>query len=241
MLDNEIVSIKVEGEWACFTRPDLKVERMSYPCMTPSAARGVLDSILWKPEFKWFVRKIKVLRPIYFMSIKRNEINSKQGTKPIIVDEMNRQGKPKNRSQRNSIVLRNVAYIIEASVYVDEYSENNPPKKYCEMFKRRVEKGQCFRRPFLGTREFAAEFMKPDVLDIPIRETIPIGSMLFDIFYDESGKAEPVYFFDAAIKDGILDCETPENYRLLKSSHKQITLDEDAQILLNKIGSRKND
>jgi CRISPR-associated protein Cas5d len=210
---------------------------MSYPCMTPSSARGILDSILWKPEFKWYVRRIKVLKPVCFTSFKRNEINSKQGTTPIIVDELDNRGKPKNRSQRNSIILRDVAYVIEASVYVDEYSEKNPPKKYAEMFKRRVKKGQCFRRPYLGTREFAAEFMPVDKKDIQIRETIPIGSMLFDMFYDENGLPEPVYFFDVAIKGGVLDCEVPENNRLMKSSHIQPPLDEEIRMQLKAIGS----
>jgi CRISPR-associated protein Cas5d len=237
MLDNEVVSIKVEGEFACFTRPDLKVERMSYPCMTPSAARGILDSILWKPEFKWYVRRINVLKPVKYMSFKRNEINSKQNTAPLVVDELNNQGKPKNRSQRNSIILKDVAYIIEASLYVDEYSEKNPPRKYVEMFKRRVKKGQCFRRPYLGTREFAAEFMLPDNNDVLIQETIPIGSMLFDIFYNESGLPEPVYFFDVAIKEGVLDCEVPENDRLMKSSHIQPPLENEIQMQLKAIRS----
>ena len=221
MLDNEIVTVKVEGDLACFTRPDLKVERMSYPCMTPSAARGILDSILWKPEFRWYVRSIKVLKPVKYMSFKRNEINNKQGNSPIIVDELDNRGKPKNRSQRNSIILKDVSYVIEASVYINEYSKDNPPKKYCEIFKRRVNKGQCFRRPYLGTREFAAEFMPANTGDSPIRETIPIGSMLFDIFYDDNGLPEPIYFFDVAIKDGVLDCVVPENDLLMKSSHIQ--------------------
>lgn len=237
MLDNEIVSIKVEGEFACFTRPDLKVERMSYPCMTPSAARGVLDSILWKPEFKWYVRKIKVLKPVQFVSFKRNEINSKQGSTPIIVDEVDIRGKPKNRTQRNSIILKDVAYIIEASVYLDKFSGNNPPKKYTEMFKRRVKKGQCFRRPYLGTREFAAEFMPVSKKDVPIQDIIPVGSMLFDLFYDDSGKPEPLYFFDVAVKQGVLDCEVSENEQMLKSSHIRPEWDEDIQKQLEAIGS----
>lgn len=237
MLDNEIVTVKVEGDLACFTRPDLKVERMSYPCMTPSAARGILDSILWKPEFRWYVRSIKVLKPVKYMSFKRNEINNKQGNSPIIVDELDNRGKPKNRSQRNSIILKDVSYVIEASVYINEYSKDNPPKKYCEIFKRRVNKGQCFRRPYLGTREFAAEFMPANTGDSPIRETIPIGSMLFDIFYDDNGLPEPIYFFDVAIKDGVLDCVVPENDLLMKSSHIQPPLDEDIMMQLGALGS----
>ena len=226
MLDDQIVRVTVTGDFACFTRPDLKVERMTYPCMTPSAARGILDSILWKPEFQWYVRKILVLNPVKFASIKRNEINSKQGRNPIVVDEVNAAGKPKYRAQRNSVVLRDVAYIIEASVYLNQPSGKNTFEKYAGMkpgregmFLRRVNKGQCWRRPYLGTREFAAEFSAPDGNELPIRETIPIGSMLFDIFYDAKGKPEPLFFHDVAVRDGALNCEVPESSRMLQSSH----------------------
>ena len=213
MIDNEIVRVKVTGDFACFTRPDLKVERMTYPCMTPSAARGVLDSILWKPEFQWWVHRILVLKPVKFFSVKRNEINAKQGKTPIIIEE--------KRAQRNSIVLKDVAYIIEASVYQKEFDPKNPVKKYAEMFKRRVKKGQCWRRPFLGTREFAAEFLQPDGNEQPIQEIIPIGSMLFDIFYDVTGKPSPLYFYDAAVINGILECPKIENEKMMLSSHVQ--------------------
>src|SRR4030043_1615110 len=120
MLDSRIVKVKVEGDYACFTRSDLKVERMTYPCMTPSAARGILDSILWKPEFQWYVRRIQVLKPIRFATIKRNEINTKQGRNPIVIEE--------KRAQRNSVVLRDVAYIIEASIFLEEISAGNKPE-----------------------------------------------------------------------------------------------------------------
>ncbi len=213
MLDNEVVKVKVWGDFACFTRPDLKVERMTYPCMTPSAARGILDSILWKPEFQWWIHRILVLKPIFFSSVKRNEINSKQGRTPIIIEE--------KRAQRNSIVLRDVSYLIEASVFQKEFNTANPPKKYVEMFKRRVKKGQCWRRPYLGTREFAAEFAPPDGSEQPISETVPIGSMLFDIFYNEKGKPLPLFFYDVAIVNGILECPVAENEKMMHSTHYQ--------------------
>lgn len=225
MLDSQVVRIKVFGEFACFTRADLKVERMTYPCMTPSAARGVLDSILWKPEFQWYIRRIVVLKPVKFASIKRNEINAKQGSKPIVVDELKKNGKPKYRSQRNSIVLKDAAYIIEASIFQEEYSDKNPPKKYVEMFRRRVRKGQCWRRPFLGTREFYAEFCEPSESEKAISDTIPIGSMLFDIFFDDKGKSSPLFFYDVKIEKGVLNCEVPENDRMMKSSHLRPPLD----------------
>lgn len=216
MLDNRVVRVKVTGDYACFTRPDLKVERMTYPCMTPSAARGVLDAILWKPEIQWYVRRIIVLNPVRFMTIKRNEINSKQGRNPIFVED--------KRAQRNSVLLRDVAYIIEASIFMKEATRQMYDKyvgmteKREGMFPRRVRKGQCWRRPYLGTREFSAEFMPPDENDQPIKEIIPIGSMLFDIYYDKMGKPQPL-FFEAAVYNGVLNCEVPENDQMMSSSH----------------------
>ncbi len=231
MIDKQIVRIKVAGEFACFTRPDLKVERMTYPCMTPSAARGILDCILWKPEFQWYVRKIWILKPIRFYTAKRNEINSKQGRTPIIIEE--------KRVQRNSIVLKDVAYIIEASIYQKGTSDKNKPEKYVGMnvgkegmFPRRVKKGQCWRRPYLGVREFSAEFMEPDGTEQPIQETIPIGSMLFDLFYDEGGKPEPLFFHNVAIRNGILNCEVPENDKMMTSSHKRPPMDSEISAVL---------
>lgn len=217
ILDEQILRLKVEGEFACFTGPDLKVERMSYPCMTPSAARGILDSILWKPEFKWYVRRILVLRPVRYFSVKRNEINAKQGNTPLLVEE--------RRAQRTSIILQDVGYIIEASVFQDSFDAQNPPVKYVEMFRRRVRKGQCFRRPYLGTREFACEFTEPDADEAPIPETVPIGSLFYDMFYTKEGKPQPLFAYDMAIRDGILECESARNAegvlneRLMASSH----------------------
>lgn len=214
MNDENLVKVKVEGEFACFTRPDLKVERMTYPCMTPSAARGILDCILWKPEFTWHVRRIIVLKPIKFASFKRNEINKKQGKIPILVDD------EKNRAQRNSIVLKDVAYIIEASIHQATSPVNNPTKKYIEMFNRRTKKGQCWRRPYLGTREFAAEFSLPEESDFEqrIKEDIPIGSMFLDMWYDEIGTPTPKFFYDVSVKQGILDC-SKEYEQILTSNH----------------------
>ncbi len=231
MLDNRIVSVKIKGDYACFTRPDLKVERMTYPCMTPSAARGILDSILWKPEFQWYVRRIQILNPIRFCTIKRNEINSKQGRSPIIIEE--------KRAQRNSVVLRDVAYIIEASIYMAQTSNKAMLEKYVGlsvknkgMFPRRVKKGQCWRRPYLGVREFSAEFMEPDGTEQPIEETIPVGSMLFDIYYNEKGKPEPLFFHDVAIRNGVLNCEVPENDKMMFSSHIQPPLDSETSAVI---------
>ena len=224
MIDKQILRIKVNGGFACFTRPDLKVERMSYPCMTPSAARGILDSILWKPEFQWYVRKIWVLKPVQFFTIKRNELNSKQRRNPIIIEE--------KRAQRNSIVLKEVSYIIEASVYQEPVSDKNPPVKYVKMFQRRVRNGQCWRRPYFGTREFSAEFMEPNDKENPISETIPIGSMVFDIFYNKNGKPEPLFFYDVAVKNGFLNCEVPENEKMMHSTHIRPPIDSETSSVI---------
>lgn len=223
MLDKEIVRIKVTGNFACFTRPDLKVERMSYPCMTPSAARGILEAILWRPEFQWYVRKIIILNPIQFTSLKRNEIKKKQGKEPIDITDM------RNRVQRNSIVLKDVAYIIEASVFVDDAlidktkNSEHPitVMKYRTMFERRVKKGQCWHQPCLGTREFAADFSYPDEQDKPSDITYPIGSMFYDMFYDNKGNAAPVFFYDVAINNGILECPEDKATKMLSSTHIQ--------------------
>lgn len=217
-MNDDVVRVKVTGEYACFTRPDLKVERMTYPCMTPSAARGVLDCILWKPEFRWHIHRIILLKPVKFASVKRNEINKKQGGTPIFVDDQ------KNRAQRNSIILKDVAYIIEASVSQAVSPVKNPTKKYIEMFNRRVSKGQCWRRPYLGTREFAAEFLLPDGNDTPIPEDIPIGSMFLDMWYDEKGIPQPKFFYDVSIHQGELTCPkslSTEYEQILSSNHRQ--------------------
>ena len=112
MIDTNSVKVRVKGDYACFTQPALKVERMTYPCMTPSAARGVLECILWKPEFQWVVKSIKILKPIVFSSFKRNELSTIQSGAVIDITAIDSKGSPKNRTQRNSVVLRDFEYII---------------------------------------------------------------------------------------------------------------------------------
>lgn len=223
-MDSHIVKVKVEGKYACFTRPDLKVERMSYPCMTPSAARGILDSILWKPEFKWWVRRIVVLNKVQFVTIKRNEIDSKQSKTPIVIQD--------RRVQRNSVVLENVAYIIEASIYQDEPDANNPPKKYVEMFERRVRKGQCYRRPYLGTREFDLEFFPVTGNEKCYGGDIDIGSLFFDMHYDEHGKPSPIFCYGMKMVNGVLECPEEKNRLLMTSSHHRPSREEGVKELL---------
>lgn len=218
MPDRHVVAVKVAGPWACFTRPEMKVERVSYPVMTPSAARGILEAILWKPQFRWVVRRILVLSPIRFQAVRRNEVQDKipVGTvikkwmknpstfEPYYADAAGRE-EGSNRTQRNTVALRDVAYVIEASVHLPRPSETDPPVKFREMFERRVEKGQCFHRPYLGCREFAADF-KPAPKDAaPIGDTIKIGRMLYDIVYGPSSNRPE--FFEARLDHGVLVCD----------------------------------
>ncbi|MGI6129376.1 MAG: type I-C CRISPR-associated protein Cas5c, partial [bacterium] len=162
--------VKFWGDWACFTRPEMKVERVSYPVMTPSAARGALEAIFWKPEFRWQIRKIVVLKPIRYFSILRNEVNKK-----IAVSSVKSWGPndgyyaDQDRSQRHALALRNVAYVVWADVVLEPHAKGTDPAKYRDQFRRRVTKGQCHHQPYLGCREFSAFFSRPAPDDIPIR------------------------------------------------------------------------
>jgi CRISPR-associated protein Cas5d len=215
-MNNHRVRVKVSGNFACFSRPEMKVERVSYEMITPSAARGVLDAILWKPEMRWHILKVEVLKPIRFQALKRNEIQSKitisgpQGINTWRADTSKYQpqsaGAGSNEATpRNTLALKDVAYIIEAEPIIFDPSGNNPPQKYIEMLNRRVEKGQCFHRPCLGCREFAADFELPDGKEQPIEDTRDMGLMLYDIIFDPAGGNNQPVFFHAVMKKGILD------------------------------------
>src|SRR3954452_24232617 len=199
MHDFPPLEVKVWGERACFTRPEMKVERVSYDVMTPSAARGVLEAIFWKPEFSWRVREIWVLNPIRTFSILRNEGQTRLSTRsdrPFYADE--------DRTQRHTLGLRDVAYLIRADVAVRPHCQEDPAK-FRDQFRRRVERGQCYHRPYLGCREFAADFGKPDGSECPIDLTDDLGRMLFDLDYadDRSGRGRP-QFFQARLVKGVL-------------------------------------
>lgn len=198
------LEVKVWGEWACFTRPEMKVERVSYPVMTPSAARGVLEAIFWKPEFQWQVREIAVLKPIRFFSILRNEVNSKASARggPYYADE--------DRAQRHTLALRDVAYVIRAEPVLKPVVGEHPAK-YRDQFRRRVERGQCHFTPYLGCREFAASFGPPSPQDSPIGMSEELGLMLFDLHYEARGRATP-RFFNARLERGVLSVP-PELYK----------------------------
>lgn len=209
------VRLYVYGERACFTRPEMKVERVSYDVITPSAARGILEAIHWKPAIRWHVDRIHVLRPIRFQSIRRNEVGAKasaanaasamkRGTTEglgIAVDE--------NRQQRAALVLVDVAYVIEAHFTMTARAgPEDTPAKHIAMFNRRAAQGQCFHRPCLGTREFPAEFALIAEGDAWPESTLvererDLGWMLHDIDFTD-GRNES-RFFRAEMKDGVID------------------------------------
>lgn len=174
--------IKVGGDYACFTNPNLKVERVSYPVMTPAAARGILEAIFWKPAFRWEIRSITVLKPIKTLSIMRNEIEDRQSAKPIVIEE--------KRQQRVSLVLKDVEYVIEADMALVWKSERI--EKYRDQFRRRLDRGACHHTPYLGTREFAAWFEPASGDETPevVIDNQYLGVMFFDTAYVKS-KSRP--------------------------------------------------
>jgi CRISPR-associated protein Cas5d len=213
-MEKSYVRLKVSGELACWTRPESKVERVSYECMTPSAARNILDAICWKPEMRWVVTRILVLKPVRFQAIRRNELQSKIAPGSVgkwMKDPGSYQaqaagaGEDTDGTPRNTLALRNVSYIIEAFPHVYNRTAEDTPTKYMAMFNRRVERGQCFHQPALGCREFAARFELPDGNERPVEDTIQIGPMLYDIIFRRDGEGNRAIFFDAALDNGILD------------------------------------
>lgn len=203
------LAVKVWGDFACFTRPEFGVERVSYEVMTPSAARGVLEAIFWKPEFRWLVREIKVLpsvkrdprgnpveeagsesQRIRHFSVLRNEMNHTQSERSARSWEKNGGGyyADENRAQRHTLCLRDVAYVISADIELKEHAKA-PPAKYRDQFRRRVKRGQCFNQPYLGTREFSAFFGPPDdeqAMDLDD----DLGRMLFDVGFVPAAKGK---------------------------------------------------
>lgn len=194
------LEVKVWGDYACFTRPEMKAERVSYPVMTPSAARGILEAIFWKPEFAWQVREIHILKPVQFFSILRNEVNSKASTRasvgPYFADE--------DRAQRHTMALKDVAYLIRADIALRPHASGEHLAKYHDQFRRRVARGQCYYTPYLGCREFAACFGPPGPDDLPIRQTEDMGLMLFDLDYESSKDRNIPRFFQARLESGVL-------------------------------------
>ncbi len=206
MSDYPALEVKVWGELACFTRPEMKAERVSYSVMTPSAARGVLEAIFWKPEFSWQIREILVLNPIRHFSILRNEVKSKAAVATAQGWAKNGDGffAEDDRTQRHTLALRDVGYVIKADVKLRDHATEDIAK-YRDQFRRRVNQGRCYHRPYLGCREFAAAFEPPEGTERPIDLTDDLGLILFDLDYapDKSGRGTP-RFFSARLEQGIL-------------------------------------
>lgn len=207
------IRIECWGEWACFTRPEMKVERVSYDVMTPSAARGVLEAIYWKPEIRWVIDRVTVLRPIRFSSVRRNEvkekINAASATRVMKSghgDLSMAAADGDMRQQRAALLLRDVSYVIEAHFDIIAGPEN--AAKHLDQFQRRARQGACFTRPYLGCREFAAHFrlLEPEdatpEVDSSLRGERELGWMLHDIDF---GNGRQARFFRAVMRDGVIE------------------------------------
>lgn len=192
--------VRACGPLACFTRPEMKVERVSYEVMTPSAARGILEAVLWKPAISWRIHEIVVLNPINWISFRRNEVTSCQ-----IVHRVGAYFADEDRTQRNTVALRDVDYVITASFELtDRAGVEDNLRKFEVIFERRLEKGQRFSQPYLGCREFAADVSPAPVEFTPNQPTVdrPLGLMFYDFDF-RSGGVRP-YFFDARLRGGVL-------------------------------------
>ncbi len=210
------VRLRVWGERACFSRPEMKVERVSYDVMTPSAARGILEAIHWKPAIRWVVDRIHVLSPIRFETLRRNEVGHKvpAGNARTAMKAGSTQGLhafvDDDRQQRAATVLRDVDYVIEAHfAFTERAGDDENAGKHRDTFRRRAEKGQCFHMPYLGTREFPARFRwmaDDEAVPDPHRE-VPaekdLGWMLHDFTFGRD--AITPHFFRAVMHDGTVD------------------------------------
>lgn len=201
------IKLKVWGDYALFTRPEMKVERVSYDVITPSAARGILEAIYWKPSIRWIIDSIHVLKPIRFENIRRNEV-----AKRASVNNVDMKGEkavcifaddPKTRQQRASMILRDVEYVIEAHFDLTG-NDDADPGKHLAIFERRVKSGQCFHRPYFGCREFPVNFEWCDHIPVtPFSGEQDIGFMLHDIDFEDNMTP---HFFRAVMKNGVINC-----------------------------------
>jgi CRISPR-associated protein Cas5d len=203
--------LEVRGPYACFTRPEMKVERVSYDVITPSAARAVFEAIFWKPQVRWHIRRIEVLKPVRWINLRRNEVgkvvptgnvqqamNKGAGDLALYIED--------ERQQRAGLLLRDVAYRLHADLEVTARDE--PAQKYASMFQRRAATGQCVNQPYLGCREFAADFR---LVDSPHGEPEPhvsvdgdLGWMLYDLDFNNRADPKPMWFRAHAMR-GVID------------------------------------
>ena len=206
------MSIKMEvwGEYACFTRPEMKVERVSYDVPTPSAARGMVESVYYHPGLKWHVDKIYVCKPIRFTNILRNEVASKISVRNVLTEANGKKrsyiDRNEDNQQRATTMLRNVHYVIEAHFEMtDKANPSDNPGKFQDIVKRRLRSGQAYMQPYLGCRECTAHFRLWEGGDIPtIDETRDLGYMLYDMEYSDPENIQPM-FFRAQMVHGVID------------------------------------
>lgn len=207
---SKTLRLRATGPLACFTRPELKVERVSYQVMTPSAARGLLEAVLWKPAIAWRVERILVLNEIKFTAFRRNEVNSKApvpgaatiksgGRPPVLYAD-------EDRAQRNTVALSQVDYVVEARLQLtDRAGHEDNVRKFEEMFERRVAHGQHFHQPYFGCREFVAEIGPAEGSPPPIADSRDLGIMLWDIEFARAAKGQNrPRFFAARLDRGVM-------------------------------------
>lgn len=215
------IQIRVRGDYALFTRPEMKVERVSYDVMTPSAARGVIEAVYWKPAIRWVIDRIVVLNEIEFTNIRRNEVSDKISTREA-ERRMNGANEPffmdatDKRQQRAAMILKNVDYVIDAHFELtDQAGLDDTVEKHYNIALRRLRKGQHYHAPYLGTREFPAQVELIENGDAPesrLTGTRDLGWMLFDLDFDDPQDIEP-QFFKALMQDGVIDLREIETRR----------------------------
>lgn len=207
--------IEVWGEYACFSRPEMKTERVSYDIITPSAARGLVEAIYWHPGMKYVIDKIYLLSPVCFTNIRRNEVKSKLLSSEVLSSA--KTGKApalytgEEIQQRAAMILRDVHYVIECHfVMTDEAAPGDNPGKFQDILRRRLKKGQCYHTPYLGCREFPASFREWTEGEIPaLPVTQDLGWMLYDMDFTNVENVQ-AQFFRARLENGVLDCRKPE-------------------------------
>lgn len=214
------IRVEVWGDYALFSRPELKTERVSYDVMTPSAARGLMEAVMWHPGMRWHIDRIHVINPITFTNIRRNEVTQRMGK--TVPRTMLNTGKmayivtTENIMQRASLILTDVRYVIEAHFdMTDKASSTDTPEKFYAMASRRFRKGECYHQPCFGTRECTAHFrlIEPDeLLPQAIDETRDLGLMLFDLDYEGPDGIEPM-FFRARLDRGVMNVAGSEVFR----------------------------
>lgn len=215
------LKLQIWGDAALFSRPELRVERVSYDCITPSAARGILEAILWKPAIRYVVDRICVQNPILMTNVRRNEVSQKISARVVLAAMTGREhplylNTKEVVQQRASLILKNVCYVIEAHFELtDKAGPTDTAEKFYAMFCRRAKNGQCHHQPYLGCREFPARFRLYDEDQMPtahIGEVRDMGLMLYAMDYEDPQSVKPV-FFRAVLKDGVLDVQGCEIYR----------------------------